>query len=325
MDAIVEGEYSNKSASDRWYRVYWMDKDVKQYGYVFAPIVHKREFQFDKMIQAADLLKREIDSNSTAYVYNYKNRNGWAPRYKGGVVDEYGAKREQSAPAYFHEADATEFRYMTDGTLLSIHSETEDAYQVTAPGYEGIYFVPKKYVSFKNSIESLNKVVIVDRKNQNEILLEHNGQAWSLVSRMLATTGVKAQYKEETDLGHFMVAEKKSKFLYLDDITEEISGYAPFAIRFNGGAYVHGVPVNFKLVKETRVLQPAVLDEFGSVIVPEVTEEVVVDRVDPGHAEYLSTIGTTPRSHKCVRNYTSHAKFVYNWTEVGQTAVIVIE
>jgi len=41
--------------------------------------------------------------------------------------------------------------------------------------------------------------------------------------------------------------------------------------------------------------------------------------------EYSSTIGTTPRSHKCVRNYTSHAKYLWDWSEIGKTAVIVIE
>lgn len=326
VDAVIQGEYSNKAKSDLWYRVYWDDKNgVRQYGYIFAPVVEKREFQLDKMIHAANLLKEEVDHHQTAYISNYKNRNGWAPRYEGKVVDAYGVKRDQSVPAYFQEGDETEFRYMPDGTLISLQGESEAYYQITAMGYEGMYFVPKKYVSLKTPINRLEKLVVVDRHNQNEIVLEHDGTHWTIVSQMLATTGVEAEHKEETELGYFMVVEKKSKFLYLDDITEEISGYAPYALRFNGGAYVHGVPVNYKLVKETHILQPAVLDDFGNIITPEVTEEVIVDRVDPGHAEYLSTIGTTPRSHKCVRNYTSHAKFLYEWAEVGKTAVIVIE
>lgn len=325
INALVEGEYSNKSDSNSWYRVFWEEDNKIKIGYVFSPVVEKREFQLDKMIKSANRLKEDVDNNQTAYIANYKNQHGWAPKYNGTSVDDYGVKREQSAPAYFGEFEDTGFRYMIDGTLLSVLSETEEYFKVTAMGYEGLYFVPKKYVIFENSIESLDKIIIVDRNNQNEIVMEHIDGKWSIISKMFATTGVKATHKDETDLGNFMVMARKSKFLYLDDITEEISGYAPFAVRFNGGAYVHGVPVNFKIVKETRIITPEVLDEWGFVSVPAVTEEVVVDRLDPGHSEFLSTIGTTPRSHKCVRNYTSHAKFLYDWTEVGKTAVIVIE
>ena len=44
----------------------------------------------------------------------------------------------------------------------------------------------------------------------------------------------------------------------------------------------------------------------------------------PGNAprksliEYSPTLGTTPRSHMCVRNATSHAKFVYDWAPVNE-------
>ena len=67
------------------------------------------------------------------------------------------------------------------------------------------------------------------------------------------------------------------------------------------------------------------LDEEGKVIRPAVTEKVVVDRVDPGMAENLSTLGTDPRSHKCVRNATSHAKWLYDWVKIGRSAVIAFE
>ncbi|WP_442879796.1 L,D-transpeptidase family protein, partial [Cetobacterium sp.] len=37
------------------------------------------------------------------------------------------------------------------------------------------------------------------------------------------------------------------------------------------------------------------------------------------------TLGTVPRSHMCVRNATSHAKYVYGWAQVGKGLVFVIE
>ncbi|MFQ6929102.1 MAG: L,D-transpeptidase [Parabacteroides merdae] len=41
--------------------------------------------------------------------------------------------------------------------------------------------------------------------------------------------------------------------------------------------------------------------------------------------EYSPTLGTTPRSHMCVRNATSHAKFVYDWAPVNETIVFVFD
>jgi hypothetical protein len=97
-----------------------------------------------------------------------------------------------------------------------------------------------------------------------------------------------------------MAIQRRFKFLYYHDGTTDIAGYAPYTIRFSGGGYLHGVP---------RVYGK---DEFGNL-------------VDPGHAESLRSLGTTPRSHMCVRNYTSHAKFLYDWVDIGSCAVIVIE
>ena len=45
----------------------------------------------------------------------------------------------------------------------------------------------------------------------------------------------------------------------------------------------------------------------------------------PGTAESNGTLGTTPQSHMCVRNYTSHALFMYKWIKLGKAGVIVIE
>lgn len=70
--------------------------------------------------------------------------------------------------------------------------------------------------------------------------------------------------------------------------------------RFNGGAYVHGVPVNY------------LYSEKG-------------ERITPPKIEYSKSIGTVPLSHKCVRNYTSHAKFLYDWYREDETIIIVIE
>lgn len=191
--------------------------------------------------------------------------------------------------------------------------------------FDGVYFIPKKYIPAEPRMQRLEKVVVVDRGHQNEAVFERFGDGWKLISYVLATTGENAPFKQETSLGHFMAIEKKSRFLYLGDISKEIEGYAPFALRFDGGAYIHGVPVNFREIRSKVVVQPEVKDALGNLVAPAVTRDVVVGREDPGMQEFLSSIGTVPRSHKCVRNYTSHAKFLYDWAEIGKTAVIVIE
>lgn len=295
----VQGEFLDKYGTDKWYKVAFKAEDKVQEGYILSKLAQPRTFQFDKMVESVNNAKSEIDANTSAYISNYKNRIGAAPLYKGSTKDKFGIQRHQSAPAYYEPNLGSEFRYFSDGTIVSVLAETESFYKVRAMSFEGEYYVPKKYVSYRETIEALTKVIVVDRKNQNEGVFELIEGKWNLISYTYATTGENARHKLPTDLGYFMAIEKVSRFLYLSDTTKQIAGYAPYGIRFNGGAYIHGVPVDY-------------VNKNGK-------------RIDPGMQEYLYTIGTVPKSHKCVRNYTSHAKFLYDWIEIGKSIVIVIE
>ena len=107
------------------------------------------------------------------------------------------------------------------------------------------------------------------------------------------TTGQhRPPYAQETPLGIFVVQEKKARMIYLVDGSKETGGFAPYASRFTNGGYIHGVPVNAP--RKSLI-------------------------------EYSPTLGTTPRSHMCVRNATSHAKFVYDWAPVNETIVFVFD
>ena len=44
-----------------------------------------------------------------------------------------------------------------------------------------------------------------------------------------------------------------------------------------------------------------------------------------GIIEYSYTLGTIPRSHMCVRNATSHAKFIFEWAPVNETIIFVLD
>ena len=100
--------------------------------------------------------------------------------------------------------------------------------------------------------------------------------------------------RELVELGH-TVQEHKPKMYYLRDGSSEIAGFAPWASRFTRGGYIHGVPLNN----------------------PKATEK--------NYIEFSPTLGTTPRSHMCVRNATSHAKYIYDWATPLESLVIVID
>lgn len=126
-----------------------------------------------------------------------------------------------------------------------------------------------------------NKAIFIDRHNQNITTLERKEKGcWLIRSMNPATTGQhRPPYAQETPLGMFVLQEKKTKMIFLKDGSAATGGFAPYASRFNNGGYIHGVPTN----------APAT-----------------------GIIEYSYTLGTIPRSHMCVRNATSHAKFISN-------------
>ncbi|MCR1898976.1 SH3 domain-containing protein [Irregularibacter muris] len=295
----VKGEFLPNYQSDNWYKVALKEGDKIQYGYVFGSLGEARSFHFDKMLNEVNKLQERVLNNDMAYIYNYQNVRGLPPAHNGNTADDYKRNQDQSAPGYIDEAK-TDFRYFSDGMLVSILEDNHEFYKVSTPSFEGQYWIPKKYVHFGNAPKEITKVIVIDDTNQNEAVFELIEGKWNIISYTFATTGVADEYKYETPKGHFMAIQRREQFLYLKDGTNQIAGYAPYAIRFSGGGYVHGVPVDYQFTPEG-------------------------EKIDPGHQEYLFTIGTTPRSHKCVRNYTSHAKFLYDWMEIGKGAVIIID
>ena len=79
---------------------------------------------------------------------------------------------------------------------------------------------------------------------------------------------------------------------FLEGGSGAAGGIAPYASRFNNGGYIHGGATN----------APAT-----------------------GIKEYSYSLGTIPRSHMCVRNATSNAKFIFEWAPVNETIIFVLE
>ncbi len=264
-----------------------------------------REFQWNKIrVYLAMIDSIQSEPSLWGILKNRSNKNGVAPLARNAnknkynnMADAFGVERYQGIPLYLPEAlDAPE-RYGWDGSLVKIINnptgDTSELINIGTVAFEGEWKTPKKYVTYIADTTIFTKVIFVDRTNQNIATMEKAGNKWLVRSMNPATTGVhRPPYMHETPLGIFVIQEKKSKMIFLKDGSVQTGGFAPYASRFCNGGYIHGVPVN-----------------------------------SPRKAliEYSPTLGTTPRSHMCVRNATSHAEYVFNWAPIEQALVIVLE
>ncbi len=318
IESITFFKGEGKNEPEKWYHVFWYErgdgeiaedasylndetgKELKKvFGFVKAASVSRRYFDFQQMEEKIQMLEQEMGSDALTYVSNYKNYYGLPPLCEGKEVDEGGTLRSQSAPGYLSASAQSRFIYIPDGTLVKCLERVNSFWHVQIVQNGTKYYIPERYILRKEAMKILSRIIVIDRGNQNIVSFEKQDGNWIIASYSLVTTGTTNQYAQPTPLGFYFAMEKKPQFYYVKDGTNEIQGYAPHALRFCGGAYLHGVSVSYKW-------------EDGK-------------RIDPGLKEFSASIGTIPLSHKCVRNYTSHAKFLYDWYHKDETAVIVIE
>lgn len=261
-----------------------------------------RVFQWDVIKEKLAYLENsQRDKATWGVLQNYKNRNGESPLVYTFVRNEYkrvsdtlGIERYQSVPLFLPNDSVLPTRYGSDGWLVKVLSpDTLDMVRVEGVSFEGTFDVPKRYLASRGDSVYFDRVVVVDVTNQNIATLEKVDSIWFIRSMNPSTTGRhKPPYAQETPTGLFAVQEKKVKMFYTHDGSSELAGYAPYACRFSAGGYLHGVPTN---------------------------------NIHAAIIEYSASLGTIPRSHKCVRQATSHAKFVYEFGESKQMAVFVID
>ena len=274
------------------------DRHTLEDNYEYRKV--ERSFQWDKIAGMIDsLLNFENQAKEFGALSNYKNRNGRAPlsdssrkdAYRA-IEDKYGVKRDQSVPFYKTGNWEVPERYGRDGALVSVIRDSAGFLLVTPSSFGGEWWVPEKYVDRLGGAD-FRKLIFIDRTNQNLATLEQGDSTWLVRSMNPRTTGLhRPPYKRETPPGVYVIRRKLEAMPFLRDGSIEPGGFAPWASRFSGGAYLHGVPVNYP-------------------------DSVVL--------EYSGTLGTTPRSHMCVRNATSHAKFIYDWAPISEALVIVFD
>lgn len=261
-----------------------------------------RIFQWEKIKKRLALLENlQRYTKKWIVLQNYKNRNGEAPLVKvykrnshGRITDTLGIERYQSIPLYSLKDTLKPDLYAHDGELAEFLQESEKFVKVKPVYTKSKWWVPKRYIKEISDTVVFNKAIFVDRTNQNIATLERIAEGrWLIRSMNPATTGRHAPpYAQETPLGIFVLQDKKIKMVFLKDGSQETGGYAPYASRFTDGAYIHGVPVN---APQTKMI------------------------------EYSQSLGTTPRSHMCVRNASSHAKFIFEWAPIHATIIFVLE
>lgn len=262
-----------------------------------------REFQWDKMRKHLAMLENVQRVNASwAVLQNYKNLNGESPLVESWVRNAYkrvsdtlGVERWQSVALYALNDTIVPKIYARDGSLVKyLESDSTSLFaKIEMAETEKEWYVHKKYVKMLSDTVNFNKVVIVDVTNQNIVTLEKADTNWLVRSMNPATTGRhKPPYAQETPVGMFVIQEKKSKMVFLKDGSTATGGFAPYASRFTNGAYLHGIPTNAP--------QKAII-------------------------EYSWSLGTVPRSHMCVRNASSHAKFIYDWAPSFRSIVFVID
>lgn len=232
---------------------------------------------------------------------NYKNMNGeskvvrtWHRNEYKLVTDSVGISRYQSVALYIPQDTITPRRYGRDGTPIHLLDSVGSFFRLVLIDSDEEWLVPRRHVKILPDTVAFTHAVFVDVADQNITFLERQSEGkWTVLSTNPATTGRhRPPYGHETPLGIFMIQQKKRKMFYYKDGTKSIGGFAPFASRFTNGAYIHGVPTNNPKGKAR---------------------------------EYSYSLGTTPRSHMCVRNASSHAQFIYEHAPIEQTFVIVIE
>lgn len=276
------------------------DKYLLEDEYPYKDTV--RHFQWEKIQERIAVIENAMaEGGNWGVLSNYRNMNKEAPtvtdfvRNEYGLVsDQFGVERYQSTPLYSIGGDTTLVRYGRDGWIVKLpDNDTTEMVRVKGVSFEGEFLVPNRYIKSWGDSARFDKVVTVDVTNQNIATLEKIDDVWHILSMNPSTTGMhKPPYAQETPTGIFAVQEKKEKMFYTKDGSSEIAGYAPYASRFTNGAYVHGVPTQYP------------------------NKSII---------EYSQTLGTTPRSHMCVRNASSHSQFVFDWATVKQSVVVVID
>lgn len=316
--ALIE---NNKT---KWYEVLYNNKTY----YIKADKGIKRAFDWQKAINKAyeinDFFVNAFNDEKEIY---YLNSYVSLSTDTDGVKDKYGNHANQSIKAYYGK---NKYINLPDRSLFIIIKEDNEFVYIRTLAYgDTIYKVNKadKAKLKKADInEIVNKFIYVDRNSQTQISIERDIETniFNINAGSFVTTGISKGVGFITPYGIYKVAYTKPVMKYVSDYEKEqilnskgevigekpiIIGEAPNAIRFSGGAYIHGVPFQYGTEQEMEARRKYT----------------------------ASKLGTVPLSHKCVRNADDVEKYMYKWvngnnkmqkngfTYPEETVIVIIE
>lgn len=281
-----------ESNGNEWYKVELKDRNGnKVQGYISAMLVTLRQFKFEEMNsrvhKLSEFLQSEVEKGKelvsiNTYVPNPSNQN------MSRVKDKYGVSADQNAKASYNG----ETIFIPDRSLMSIEAiKGNDVYVNALSIAEKPLKVSKNVITRYPAVDAnFRKAIVIDLENENQGIFQKNSEGqWELISYTLNKTGMESTLGFETPKGYFIVPVLKYEMAYRDEYNNA-AGMAKYAIRFSGGGYIHGTPINF----EENINRDFFLGEKDG------------------------TLGTVEGTRKCIRNMESHIKFLFDWVTNGK-------
>lgn len=264
-----------------WYKVKATTGEV---GYISSSVVRKRMFRFEKALDKIKELEKFIVTemeagrelvSTNSYVPNPNNVN--FKREK----DKYGTSLDQNIVGYY----GNERIFVPDRSILSILEKGKTTSKVKVASIKEPLVIENKRISRNPKIsKDFRKVIAIDIENQNMIVFEKSNDNWEVISYVYSKTGIESELGFETPKGFFIVPMAKYIMPYNSEVGEK-QGYARYAIRFSGGGYLHGTPINYE---------------------EETNREFFMRAKE-------KTLGTFTGTRKCIRTTEPHAKYLFEW------------
>lgn len=293
MDAKILAKYSYNQKlpllskvlylGNYWYKV---DLGKGREGFISTSVSEQRNFRFDMALDRIQRLENFLRTERAAG-RKIAATNSYAPNPNHVDLqknkDKYGTSADQNTAGRNAEG---ELIYIPDRSLISIHSAGNGQSTVKALSVPDVLTISNKNISYTNIPETnFTKVVAIDTLHQNFMLFEKDPNAgWELISYVYSKTGLDSKLGFETPKGYFSAAFAKYVMPYNDENGQK-QGAAKYAVRFCGGGYVHGTPINEE---------------------EEVNREFFMKQKE-------FTLGTYSGTRKCIRTTEPHAKFIFDW------------
>lgn len=265
-----------------WYKV---ETDKGETGYISSMVVRKRVFRFEKAIDKIKELENFI-AKETEEGREVVSTNSYVPNPNNvdfkREKDKYGTSLDQNIVGWYGK----EKIFVPDRSVLSIVEHGDKTSKVHVASIKEPLVIENKRISRNPKIDkNFRKVIAIDIENQNVMVFEKNeDDKWEVISYVYSKTGIESEVGFETPKGFFIAPMAKYIMPYNSEVGEK-QGYARYAIRFSGGGYLHGTPLNY--------------DEDAN-------REFFMRQKE-------KTLGTFTGTRKCVRTTESHAKYLFEW------------